>query len=67
MEEHGMIEERLMLEKMERNKIQQKEDEAFQATLTENDKDDMETLKARGWEDWKDENEKGMGNRMRNL
>lgn len=43
MEDHGMLEERLMIEKQNRNKIYAEEQEAFQMTLTQDEKDDIET------------------------
>jgi immunoglobulin-binding protein 1 len=65
MDEHADLEMRLMYEKMDREKEQQRLEKERMDLLTEHDKDDLETLKARAWDDWKDENEKGAGNKMR--
>jgi len=49
----------------------QKEAEAFRQKEEEKDQDkdeiaDRKTLEERQWDDWKDENEKGAGNKNRN-
>jgi len=63
METHGDIEYSLMCEKHRNQEIQARAQEAYENSKSQNQKDDEETLKNRYWDDWKDENEKGAGNR----
>lgn len=67
-EEWGEIEARRMLEASKK----QKESEAAKAAVKENEDEDAndniadrETYKAREWDDWKDEHNKGSGNTLR--
>jgi immunoglobulin-binding protein 1 len=65
MEEHADLEIKLMHEKMEREKAHQAAEDEKMNRLTEHEKDDLQTLKDRAWDDWKDANEKGAGNKKR--
>ena len=71
MDEHGENEYRLMIEKEERVKLaQKKEAEALNRIGVPDAEDidnpivsEMKTYKARAWDAFKDENEKGGGNK----
>jgi hypothetical protein len=71
MEEHGENEYRLMMEKQERIKLaQEKEKQALKRMGVDDAEDidnpivsEMKTYKARAWDAFKDENEKGAGNK----
>lgn len=65
MHEHGENEYRLMIEKQERQKASKEMEDAYLATLTQDEIDEMERKKTSAWDDWKDENEKGAGNKQR--
>jgi immunoglobulin-binding protein 1 len=65
MDEHADLEVSLMYAKMDREKEQQRVDQERMDRLTEHEKDDLDTFKARAWDDWKDDNEKGAGNKMK--
>ena len=74
MEEHGEKEYELMMAKQEKNKFMaEAETEAYlrQGIKDINDEDnpivsEMKTYKARAWDIFKDENEKGAGNKNHN-
>lgn len=71
MDEHGENEYRLMMEKQDRVKRNQEEERAKLKRIGVDDPEDidnpivseMKTYKARAWDAFKDENEKGEGNR----
>lgn len=71
MAEHGENEYRLMVEKEERVRRAQQEERAKLKRIGVDDPEDvdnmivseMKTYKARAWDAFKDENEKGAGNR----
>ena len=65
MDEHAELEYRLMMEKGERDKQNQKMEDEKMDRLNEEEKCDLERLKERAWDDWKDANEKGAGNKKR--
>ena len=52
-----------MCEKHKQQDRQAKAQEKFMAQFTAEEIHDQETLKERYWDDWKDDNEKGAGNR----
>jgi len=66
LEEVGDLEYDNMMQRMEREKKQQEANKVD----TDSDKeevDDREKKKARNWDDWKDLNEKGAGNRNKGM
>ena len=71
MEEHGETEYRLMMEKQEKLKRAQEKEQEAMRRIGVNDVEDidnpivseMKTYKARAWDTFKDENEKGAGNK----
>lgn len=65
MDAHGDLEMRLMMEKAEREKEHQRLEKEKMDLLNDEEQNELETLKARAWDDWKDDNEKGAGNKMR--
>ena len=71
LDEHSDLEYRLMMEKQQRNEVMEKQykEEMKQLGIKDPENSDEEivneikTYKERAWDDWKDENEKGAGNR----
>ena len=71
MDEHGENEYRLMMEKQARIKLAQEKEKKALKRIGVNDIEDidnpivseMKTYKARAWDTFKDENEKGAGNK----
>lgn len=65
MDEHGELESRLMIEKAERDKENSRLEKEKMDLLNEEEQHELENLKSRAWDDWKDLNEKGAGNKQR--
>jgi immunoglobulin-binding protein 1 len=65
MDQHADLEIYMMEKKQKREMEHQKQEDAKMAKLNEEDKDELQTYKDRMWDDWKDENEKGAGNKKR--
>ena len=61
--DHDKLEYELMCKKCEEQKKAQEIEDKVNEMLTEEEKVDIQTMKDRNWDDWKDEHEKGAGNR----
>jgi len=63
LEEHGDLEYRLMMEKHERTLESERLKDEYMARLTKDEIEEIERLKASEWDNYKDETEKGAGNK----
>jgi len=64
MEAHGELEYGLMCEKHRREAENARLQKQAWDELTKDQQEEIEEYKARDWDNWKDDHEKGAGNRM---